>query len=820
MKELTAAMPSIPDLGPDAKVRLVMLYATSSYECYADQQAAFDLLEEWKIPYETIDGSDASQRTVRNHLWTLVAEDTTRSYPQFFLRQKPQPGQKTFHYLGDAERLQLIGSHWRLYQMLRGGDTQSRETFVDKVATAAKADNELVEKPANTKPVVQETSTHTEPLPPKEKVGGTTIKPIPQSSIERAKHVQARFVKQASKRRFATPPRVVSPTPSSRSASRSPERSLSRSPVRGIVRDSSHRLITVAPENHLIGHTSSVSEHIDKAKACTARLDALMAKAALLRKTTALEEVSSASSPDNSESSARQPRRANVSYVYHNDTLVNVVPQKKPVQDTQDPTLEVEKEAPEHPKDSKSFDPPVAQKLESPKESIEKALLQIANDDDDDMSDREEVYLQPDSTHQAFTENESVQSLLLLRDDSTESETNVAETLDYDASSTPTPSPSLHETEEVVASGEEEASVVEEEEEVSEDVTESNQGLDAVIDSIVSDTMNQVDDVEGTEASEEQEILDPTQSTASETDETSEYSKYSDSPNNQVKEEESNDVSKASVHAKESEDVEESGQKEDFDKVNYPIEEVSALEEPEGSASAEITFNSTRSENSEYAEATVEDDISQEEEETSGSEADDEESAELLDEESADTFESKTDDVVVGDLHNSYKLSTKDTTETTEMESFTNLADSMASFSTEFVSPQSAETALSLAEALPALCSRARGEDDESDDGSETSNILVLIATQTVDRETPYDQQNALYTIASHGMEYFTIDAADPTHKELRNELLQMSGRGPKYPQFFHVRGDQVTYLGDMDDLERAVDREIMDEWLTPGIHA
>jgi hypothetical protein len=238
----------------------------------------------------------------------------------------------------------------------------------------------------------------------------------------------------------------------------------------------------------------------------------------------------------------------------------------------------------------------------------------------------------------------------------------------------------------------------------------------------------------------------------------------------------------------------------------------------EDSMIEDLPASTVRSDNAEFDEdvngKSLDSSDSSQENEVDGSDTD-------IQDELRDNFDLHLDNPALGDSHNSWKLTSKDTTETTEMESFSNLTDSMGSFGMNIIYPQvdsSSNEECSSVHSCSNLKETIHDEDNINEVDETTDNILVLIATQTVDRETPYDQQNAIYTIASRGVDYFTIDASDPIHKELRNELLRISGKGPRYPQFFNVRGDDVKFLGDMKDFSAAIDGECFYEWLRPAV--
>lgn len=101
---------------------------------------------------------------------------------------------------------------------------------------------------------------------------------------------------------------------------------------------------------------------------------------------------------------------------------------------------------------------------------------------------------------------------------------------------------------------------------------------------------------------------------------------------------------------------------------------------------------------------------------------------------------------------------------------------------------------------------------EEPDDHSlcisstEDKFLLVLLSQQSIDKKVLDNQQNALTILNSLGVEYATLDGADPVNKEKRNELFGISGMYASYPQFFCLEGESVTFWGDWTRFEYAHD--------------
>jgi short subunit dehydrogenase-like uncharacterized protein len=87
---------------------------------------------------------------------------------------------------------------------------------------------------------------------------------------------------------------------------------------------------------------------------------------------------------------------------------------------------------------------------------------------------------------------------------------------------------------------------------------------------------------------------------------------------------------------------------------------------------------------------------------------------------------------------------------------------------------------------------------------SMSTQVLVLISLQSIDRSVAQNQQNVFTVLEANGIKYTTLDGADPANKEERNALFTLSGRRAKYPQFFLVNASEKTFFGGMDEFNQA----------------
>ena len=97
----------------------------------------------------------------------------------------------------------------------------------------------------------------------------------------------------------------------------------------------------------------------------------------------------------------------------------------------------------------------------------------------------------------------------------------------------------------------------------------------------------------------------------------------------------------------------------------------------------------------------------------------------------------------------------------------------------------------------------AKPENAEKLPKSETSRLLILVSSQSMDRQTGSRQQNAFTLLDAKNIAYETLDGADPVNKEKRNDLFSLSGIRAKYPQFFKASSNgDISFWGDWDHFE------------------
>eukprot|EP00977_Amphora_coffeiformis_P003639 scaffold710_cov171-Amphora_coffeaeformis.AAC.8 len=86
----------------------------------------------------------------------------------------------------------------------------------------------------------------------------------------------------------------------------------------------------------------------------------------------------------------------------------------------------------------------------------------------------------------------------------------------------------------------------------------------------------------------------------------------------------------------------------------------------------------------------------------------------------------------------------------------------------------------------------------------DTAAILLLISQQSIDRSVMHNQQIVMTILDSQGINYKTLDGADPANKATRNELFALSERRGRYPQVFIVKDGKKHYWGDHEAVHDA----------------
>ena len=107
-------------------------------------------------------------------------------------------------------------------------------------------------------------------------------------------------------------------------------------------------------------------------------------------------------------------------------------------------------------------------------------------------------------------------------------------------------------------------------------------------------------------------------------------------------------------------------------------------------------------------------------------------------------------------------------------------------------------------------------ESDDEDDGLSWSEpkFVVLLASQTADRNTRKNQRRATMILDRVGVDYITIDACDPSFKSVRDDLFEISQIRWQYPQFFKfVDNWDAQFLGTMTEFASAAEAGNIGEW-------
>jgi hypothetical protein len=90
---------------------------------------------------------------------------------------------------------------------------------------------------------------------------------------------------------------------------------------------------------------------------------------------------------------------------------------------------------------------------------------------------------------------------------------------------------------------------------------------------------------------------------------------------------------------------------------------------------------------------------------------------------------------------------------------------------------------------------------------SNTSYVLMLATNMGMNRTQVQNQQRATMMLNALSIPFETIDGSDPSNKDLRNELFNLSDMRGVYPQFFVISEDdhgtpQTSFLGDWETIE------------------
>jgi hypothetical protein len=81
--------------------------------------------------------------------------------------------------------------------------------------------------------------------------------------------------------------------------------------------------------------------------------------------------------------------------------------------------------------------------------------------------------------------------------------------------------------------------------------------------------------------------------------------------------------------------------------------------------------------------------------------------------------------------------------------------------------------------------------------------LVALISNMTGNRMQAANQERALTLFKAHGLNPELVDGTDPSNKDRRNILFEISGIRGNYPQFFLVESNnKTTFLGNFETME------------------
>jgi hypothetical protein len=88
-----------------------------------------------------------------------------------------------------------------------------------------------------------------------------------------------------------------------------------------------------------------------------------------------------------------------------------------------------------------------------------------------------------------------------------------------------------------------------------------------------------------------------------------------------------------------------------------------------------------------------------------------------------------------------------------------------------------------------------------SDQTSENASLLLLISSESKNLQWVANQDTIVTMLEAQGMTPTLLDDADPSNKERRDELFEISGDNDanQYPQLFIIYGDDIQFVGNFD---------------------
>jgi hypothetical protein len=96
--------------------------------------------------------------------------------------------------------------------------------------------------------------------------------------------------------------------------------------------------------------------------------------------------------------------------------------------------------------------------------------------------------------------------------------------------------------------------------------------------------------------------------------------------------------------------------------------------------------------------------------------------------------------------------------------------------------------------------------------------LLVLCSNQSLDRGVAAKQQKAFAFLDVKGINYGTLDGAEPKNKDRCNNPFTLSGIRAQYPQLFLVQGDQLKFWGDWERFDTSNEMGTLTEELVENV--
>ena len=118
------------------------------------------------------------------------------------------------------------------------------------------------------------------------------------------------------------------------------------------------------------------------------------------------------------------------------------------------------------------------------------------------------------------------------------------------------------------------------------------------------------------------------------------------------------------------------------------------------------------------------------------------------------------------------------------------------------------EEAASIKSTVSAVTIKSTAVTPKAEQQEPKPTLLILCSSLSLNRQVGVRQELAYTILSSKGVSFTTLDGADPSNKDRRNELFAISGKRAVYPQFFLQHSSNATttttttFWGDWERLE------------------